>query len=487
VSAVAAIANSLVDRPARKETARRLATVDLISYTKRMNPVYEPSQVHEDIAAFVWEAMTTPGFRGILIIPPRFGKSELASVSAPGFYLGHFPDKQIIAASHTSHLANDFSRQARNRIEDEDYPFLGIEVASDAAAVQQWEVEKIEDDGSRGKRRGKYVAVGVGGTPTGKGADFLIIDDPVKDQADADSPTVRESNWQWFKGTALTRLQPRGSVLLIGTRWHHDDLIGRILKEDQGVNRWKVMHFPAILPDGTSLDPNRWPIEELIRKRQEVGSRVWGAQYDGNPTPDEGAMLKREWFPMYTSLPPGVLYTIQSWDTAFKVGPKNDFSVCHTYAVTVYGLFLISRFKGQLEFPDLYRECLNQFAIHKPKYVLIEDKASGQSLVQSVIRDTKIPAIAVPVPAGEGKIKRVADASPHLEAKRVHLPEWGAGIDDLLTELTSFPLGEHDDEVDAMMQAVLREFGSSEAPPLRSESYIQDDEEDQEGGPLWRR
>jgi predicted phage terminase large subunit-like protein len=451
----------------------KYARDSLIGYTERMNPAYHPSPVHMRIAGFLERAIKEPGFRGIMVIPPRFGKSELGSVSLPGFYLGKYPDRQMIAASHTAALANDFSRQARNRVEEWDYPFPEVKVASDAGAVQQWEVV----GGSETKVRGKYVAVGVGGSPTGKGAHVLVIDDAVKNQQEADSEIVRERTWEWFKGTALTRLMPDGAVMVIGTRWHWDDLIGRILKEDQDEGRWEVLHFPAILPDGSSLDPIRWPVAALEERRREVGSRVWQAQYMGEPTEHRGSMIKRDWFPLYTSLPPGILYNIQSWDTAFKSGQENDYSAGHTYAVGVQGLYQVGRVHKQLEFPDLCREVIREYEAFLPRYVLIEDAGSGQSLLQYLRLNTKIPVIPVS-PAGSSKVKRVADATPHLEAGRVKLPEWGPWTEDVLNEYVAFPLGRNDDEVDAMTQAVMREYGNPEIPELISESYMGYDEEE---------
>jgi predicted phage terminase large subunit-like protein len=453
-----------------RQTLRR---TDLLEFTKRMYPGYQVGDIHRRIAEFLYRAETVPNFRGVLVVPPRFGKSELASVQFPSYYLGRHPDKEIIAASHTQDLTNHFSRRARRNVQSRAYyPFPEVSISGDAKAVEQWEVEA---EGHR--KRGRYQGVGVGGSPAGRGANVLLVDDPVKNAKSAESLVDRETAWEWFRRDMLTRLQPEASAVVIGTRWHWDDLIGRIIKSNQDEQRWEVLHFPALLPDGTSLDPERWPLPDLMERRKDVGERVWDALYQGVPTADEGAILKKNWFPFYMELPEGILYLIQSWDTAFKGGELNDYSVCHTYAVTVYGLFLVNRYKGQPDYPDLERKQESLYAQFKPKKVYIEDKGSGQSLIQSARKNPrhKMPIIPVPVPPGEGKIKRVHDATPILEGQRVYLPQWAPWADETLAEWTAFPLGIHDDEVDAMIQAVLREFGDPAVPQLQAKSYADPD------------
>ncbi len=460
-----------------------LARKSLIRFTERMYPGYRAGAVHYQIAAFLERFLETPNFRGILVVPPRFGKSELASINLPAYYLGQHPDKEIIAASHTQELSNNFSRQARRKMTDPSYPWRhrvwepAVGLAPDAKAVQQWEVEGVGMT-----RRGRYQAVGAGGSPAGKGADKLLIDDAVKNKEAAESAVEREKLWEWFITDMMTRLQPGGSALVIGTRWHWDDLIGRIIQNDKGVGRWEILHFPAVLPNGESLDPDRWPIEALEDRKIDVGSRVWEALYQGNPTEDQGAILKRDWFQLYDELPPGILHLIQYWDTAYKTGDKNDYSACHTYAVTVYGIHLIDRFKDRLDFVDLERAATAQYEEFKPRMVYIEDKASGQSLGQVLAKKTKIPYAMVAIPNTiNAKVQRAYDATPWLEAGRVYLPKWLPGLDDLLSELTAFPYGTHDDEVDCLVGATLQVFGDG-TPRLESRSYLDDYAEDEEGG-----
>ena len=458
-----------------REAMRTARRNSLIEFTKRMYPGYQAGAIHKTIATFLEEAAETPNFRGVLIVPPRFGKSELASIQLPSYYLGRHPDKEIIAASHTQDLSNHFSRRARRNVQARYYyPFPEVTLASDAAAVEQWEVEK---KGNR--KRGRYQAFGVGGAPAGRGADFLLIDDPVKNAKQADSPVERENTWDWFRTDVLTRLQPDASAVVIGTRWHWDDMIGRIIKTDQEENRWRVLHFPAVLPNGESLDPDRWPLEQLAQRRKDVGERVWNALYQGVPTEDEGAVLKRDWFPLYMELPEGILYMIQSWDTAFKGGELNDYSVCHTYAVTVYGLFLVDRYHGQPDYPDLERMAVAKYAQYKPRAVYVEDKASGQSLIQSLRKNPnhKIPVVPVSVGNDESKFQRTQNATPILEGQRVYLPQWAPWTEDVLTEFLAYPLAPHDDEVDAMIQAVTREFGDPAVPSLTVTRYAQPDEQ----------
>ena len=177
------------------------------------------------IDALEWAA-NTPDARLIVTMPPRHSKSLHVSENFPAWFLGRNPDKRVIAASHTQELANTFSRRVRNKIASERYPFPGVTIAGDKAAVKAWDI-----DG----HLGGYYAVGVGGSPTGHGGDVIVIDDPIKNQADAESETIREALWEWYTGTIRTRLEPEGAIVLTNTRWHDDDLAGRLLREQERI------------------------------------------------------------------------------------------------------------------------------------------------------------------------------------------------------------------------------------------------------------
>lgn len=228
----------------------------------------------------------------MVFMPPRHGKSEICSIQFPAWLVGKNKDRNIIQASYSGDLAVDFGRQTRNLIKDKKYQniFPNVTLAEDSEAKGKWNTNG----------RGAYNAVGVGGATTGKGADFLIIDDPVKNRQDADSETKREANWQWYKSTARTRLSPNGAIVLIMTRWHDDDLAGKILAQG---GEWDIMEFPAIATkdeehrkEGEALWADFFTLEKLAETKADIGSFEWSALYQQQPIDEENQEFKRYWF-----------------------------------------------------------------------------------------------------------------------------------------------------------------------------------------------
>lgn len=229
----------------------------------------------------------------MLLMPPRHGKSEIASIQFPAWYLGRNANKSIIATSYSSDLAVDFGRKARNLIASEEYgKIFETTLAEDSKSSGKWETNK----------GGTYVAVGVGGPITGRGADVFLIDDPVKNREEADSIVIRDKTWDWWRSTARTRLSPEGAIVLIQTRWHDDDLAGRILKQDDD-NEWTVINFPAIAikkeelrKEGDALWPKQYSLENLAGIKKDLGPYEWSALYQQNPIDEESQEFKEEWF-----------------------------------------------------------------------------------------------------------------------------------------------------------------------------------------------
>ena len=388
----------------------------------------------------------------------------------PAWFLGNHPDKRIIAASHTASLAYTFSRRVRNKLNDPRWPFPSVRVADDKGAVQAWDI-----DG----HTGGYIAVGVGGSPTGHGGHLIVIDDPLRSAADADSETVRESLWEWYRETMRTRLEPGGSIILTATRWHMDDLTGRLLREaDHGGEQWQHVHMPALSEDGDALWPERWPVEALTSIRQSVGTRAWEAQFQGRPAPMEGGILKRHWFGVY-GLPENHYYAIiQAWDTAFKTSAAADYTACVTIGVGGYGIDILDVFRARLEFPDLERALQDQHLAWSAKHpgtpisVLVEDKGSGQSLIQAVKRWPHRNINIIPVSASRAneKMQRVNEVTPVIESGRVRLPAQAHWLDDAVNEWTSFPFAAHDDMTDALTMAVARAAGIGQASSTASDT-----------------
>lgn len=467
-AAVQQIAADLQRDPDRfiDEQARRR----LLWYSDRMVSGYiHASHIADELVPAIEWATETPNARLIVTMPPRFSKSLHVSERTPAWYLGRYPHRRVIGASHTASLAYTFSRRVRNQFTDPRWPFPDVKLADDKAAVQSW-------DTSEG---GGYIAVGVGGSPTGHGADLIIIDDPIRSAADADSATVRDALHEWYRETMRTRLEPGGSIIITATRWHTDDLTGMLMEDmQQGGEEWRHVHLPAIDDEGASLWPERWPVEALDAIKRSVGSRAWEAQYQGRPTPSEGGIIKRHWFGVYERPDNHYHHIIQAWDTAFSVSKNADYSACATLGVGIHGLDVLDVYRARLEFPDLERALQDQHLTWSARYqgapitVLIEDKASGQSLIQAARRWPHRNINIVPVSASRPneKMQRVNEVSPAIEAGRVRLPAHAHWLDDALTEWTAFPFAAHDDMTDALTMAIARADGIGIASNTASDS-----------------
>lgn len=437
-----------------------------------MVPGYEVARHHVLIAEALTDLIARPGSRLLIVVPPRHGKSLLASILFPAWALGTYPWLRIIGSSHGDRLAYKFSRRARDTVAAPHWPFPDVTLSRSKAAAGDWDLAA---------NPGGYHAAGVGGTITGEGADVLLIDDAIRSRADADSLSVRDGIWDWFTSDARPRLEPGGRIIIIGTRYHHDDLIGRAITEHPD---WPLIHLEARCdhPDedalgramGEALWPTRFDSAALSSTEKDVGTRTWMAEYQGRPAAETGAIVQASWFLRYDRPPDGILYTIASWDTAFKVGVGNDYTAMTVWGVTLAGAVLLYAMEGQYEFPDLIRVVKQEYRAWQPRTVLIEDKGSGQSLLQTLLHDEdKIPAVGVAVPAGDGKTKRLYDVTPMMEAGRVSIPLRASWLDPWLAELTNYPHAAHDDFVDSTSQALARIFRVGHAAGrATSDSYI---------------
>ena len=424
-------------------------------FARRMFPGYQPA-AHIDrlIEALEW-ATRTPGARLIVTMPPRSSKSLHVSELFPAWYLGNHPDNRLIAASHSSHLAYTFSRRVRNLIADPRYPFPNVAVAGDKGAVQAWDIEGT---------RGGYIAVGVGGSPTGQGGQVILIDDPLRSAADAESQTVRDNIGEWFSGTIRTRLEPGGSIILTATRWNDDDLTGRLLAAQlTGGEQWRHLHFPAISDAGEALWPERWPLDELHRIKAAVGSRSWNALYQGDPVASEGGTFKPHWWRTYDRLPEDISRVEVTVDSAFKTGVGNDYSVCACWAADARGnVYLVHVWRERVEFPELISMGVTAWQWASARFpgiavsLVPEDKASGQSAIQVWRRENRIPVVPYAVPSGESKISRAEAVTPYVEGGRVFIPEYAPWLAEWRAEHDRFPFGTHDDQVDTTTIALSR-------------------------------
>ena len=414
---------------------------------------------HHEIMAEAFERVARGELKRLIInMPPRHTKSEFASYLLPAWFLGKFPTKKVIQTSHTAELATDFGRKVRNLVDSETYKsiFPNVALQSDSKAAGRWNT-------SHG---GTYFAIGVGGAVTGKGADLLIIDDPHSEQeailAEV-NPEIYDKVHEWYSSGPRQRLQPGGSIVVVMTRWSKRDLTAQVVKSSvqRGGEEWEVIELPAILPSGNPLWPQFWSLEELTALKEELPVHKWMAQYMQAPTGAEGALIKREWWKEWEhDKPPRCDYIIQSWDTAFNKGTRNDFSACITLGIfhpedePHPQIILLDAFKERMEFPELKAKALELYKEYEPDCCIIEAKAAGTPLLQE-LRSIGIPLQDYTPVRGNDKITRVNAVADLFASGMVWAPQtrWA---EEVIEEFASFPQGEHDDLVDSMTQALLR-------------------------------
>jgi len=437
--------------PKPEAVQAELARRHLIEYIRFVYPEYDAAPHLASLAESLERVERGDCKRLMIWMPPRHGKSFQTSEFFPAWIMGRDPRKRIIHCTYAQDLADDFGRKVRNNIRDDRFQqVFDTRLADDSAAAARFST-------SAG---GSYYAVGIGGPITGRGADILLIDDPIKNRQDAESETIRRQQKDWYRSTAYTRLMPGGAIIIIQTRWHGDDLSGWLLRDHPEEN-WEVISFPAIaeLGDalgripGSALWPDKYPIEVLQKIKMQLGGREWTALFQQSPTPAEGAIFKLPWFRRYSRYGEASIRLIHSWDTGIKPDQINDPSVCETWAETENGWYLLDVFLQRLEYPDLRRAVENLAAGKNPSVILIEDKGSGQSLIQDLQRTTRLPVIAVD-PGARSKIFRAQGVSPLIEAGKVWLPEKADWLPDFESEIAGFPAAPHDDQVDAMSQAL---------------------------------
>ena len=414
---------------------------------------------HHKIMAEAFERVASGDLKRLIInMPPRHTKSEFASFLFPAWYLGKFPEKKIIQTAHTAELAVGFGRKVRNLVGSPDYQrIFQTKLSTDSKAAGRWNTNK----------GGEYFAIGVGGAVTGKGADVLIIDDPHSEQeAMQGNPAVYDRVYEWYSSGPRQRLQPGGSIVLVMTRWSTRDLTGQIIENSiaREGDEWEVIELPAIMPSGKPLWPEFWKKEELESIKAEIPVSKWEAQYQQNPTSEEGAIVKREmWRIWEKDNPPQCDFIIQSWDTAFEKSNRADYSACTTWGVfhhpnesgdLIANLIILDAFRDRMEFPELKRTAYEMYKEWSPDALIVEKKAAGAPLIYEM-RQIGIPVSEYTPSKGSDKIARVNAISDLFASGLVWCPNkrWA---EEVMEELASFPNGSHDDLVDSTTQALLR-------------------------------
>ena len=438
-----------------------VGSTSFLEFIQHVYPGYMVGAHHARLAKIFEDIAAGKKKRVIVNIAPRHGKSELISYLAPAWFLGKFPHKKVIMASHTADLAVGFGRRVRNLVGSDAYKdiFPTVELQADSKSASRWGTNF----------NGEYFAIGVGGALAGRGADLFIIDDPHSEQdAKLGRPDVFLPAWEWFQSGPLQRLMPGGAIIVVMTRWSKLDLTGQIvnqmIKNDE-VDQWEVVEFPAIIEDKEGnekpLWPEFWSLEELLSKKAALDVRYWNSQYLQNPVSEEGALIKREWWNIWEEEdPPSCEFTIMSLDAAQEANNRADYNALTTWGVFFneetnnYNIILLNAIKKRLEFPDLKALVLEEYKDWEPDAFMVEKKSNGAALYQEM-RRMGLPIGEFTPGKGQDKISRVNAISDLFRSGIVWAPDrrWAH---DVIEECNDFPSGANDDLVDSTTLALMR-------------------------------
>lgn len=457
---------------------------DFLTFVKWVNPSFIIGKHHKLLAKKL-EAVERGEIKRLMIsLPPGHSKTLLCSIYFPAWYFGRHPSKYVMSISHSTSLAEDWGRYVRNLIETDEYQrvFPDLHISPDSRSAGRWHTNS----------GGLFRAAGVGAGISGKRAHIGVIDDAISEQ-DAYSKAAKEKVNNWYHSGFTSRLMPNGAVIIIMTRWAEDDLIGYLLKQAKMTGtEWEYIKLPAILDEesaallganpGEALWPEFWPMEVLLEKRDGgMPSFEWESLYMQNPIARDGGILKADyWKPWQHDTAPKLDMVVQSWDTAFSTRTTADFSVCTTWGIftdedtKLKHTILLSLFKNRLDFPDLRRKAKELYDKWSPDVVIVERKASGQSIIQELRR------VGIPIyeyNPDRDKIARAHAAAPLLEAGRVWVPEGKRYSEEVIMECAAFPRGAHDDIVDSVTQALLwlRDVGRTYTD---DDAYNEEDEDE---------
>jgi predicted phage terminase large subunit-like protein len=470
---------SLISKAEIQDKTNRART-EFLPFVEMMWPGFIHGRHHRKMAAAFERVVNGDLKRLMICMPPRHTKSEFASYLLPSWFLGRYPSKKVIQSSFTAELATGFGRKVRNLVGGDTYKrvFPNVTLRADSKAAGRWNTNYD----------GTYFAVGVGGNVTGMGADLLIIDDPHSEQEMMvpDLSGYGTVAWEWYTSGPRQRLQPGGAIVVVMTRWHKLDLVGRLLRamQEGDGDQWELIEFPAILPSGNPLWPEFWSIEELLKvKNSGIPLPKWNAQYQQNPTSEEGAIIKREWWKTWESDKlPKCEFIIQCWDTAFEKTKRSDPSACTTWGVfyretaekRIANIILLDALCEQMEFPDLKVKAVRAYKTWQPDALIVEKKASGSPLIYE-LRGMGLPVGEYTPSRGQDKITRVNSIADMFSSGVVWRPakRWA---DEVVEQFAEFPNGEHDDLVDSGTLALMR---------FRQGGFLRlpSDEEEKDEGP----
>lgn len=460
---------TILDEWARRKQAAKART-SLLAFVKKINPGYKIGPHHRILADRLEKAARGELDRLATAIAPRFGKSLLLSLYFPAWFMGNFPEQQLIISSHTADLAIDFGRKVRNLIDSAEYKstFPGITLAADSKSAGRWNTNE----------GGSFFAVGVGGAVAGRGADLLIVDDPFSEQDVLNGNyEVFDKVYEWYAYGARTRLMPGGRVVVLHTRWAKNDLIGRLVEEsarNKESDQWEYIEFPAILDEHSdgekSLWPEQWTLESLKRTRASMPLFQWQAQYQQNPTAQQGAIIKKEWWRVWEEeMPPPCDYIIMALDAAQEATKRSDFTALTTWGVfyrddedtgdKVANIILLNAINKRIEFPELKDLALREYKEWEPDCFIIEKKSNGAALVQELRR--------MGVPLQDYTPSRGSKGSPNDKFARLNAVAdivrsgivWAPRhrwAEEVIEQCNDFPAGKNDDLCDTCSMALTR-------------------------------
>lgn len=451
----------LLDELEKRRSAKACRD-DLIEFCKKMQDDYKVGKHHRMLADELMGIADGTKDRVCVNMPPRHGKSQLVSIYYPAWFIGKYPNKKILMVSHTSDLAVDFGRKVRNIIDSPAYKeiFPTVALAADSKSAGRWNTNS----------GGEFFACGVGSALAGRGADLLLVDDPHNEQDIlSGNLDIFERAYEWFAYGARTRLMPGGRIAVVHTRWHQDDMTGRLVRDmtqNEGSDQYEVVEFPAIFNENTANERPLWPeffdLEALKRTKASMPVFQWNAQYQQNPTGEEAAIVKREWWQAWKAeRPPACEYVIMALDAAAETNNRADFTSITTWGVFLneeteaYNIILLNAIKKRVEFPELKDLALEQYQQYEPDAFIVEKKSAGTALYQELRRTGMAVQEYTPHRGSGDKTARLNSVADIIRSGLVWVPEtrWA---EEVVEEIAGFPFMSHDDHVDTTTMALMR-------------------------------